>query len=260
MSPVAFIDAHFHASSRSGEDFPRLAVAGCVGLVSVAGTVGGYRSQDSVLDHFQRLHRIDRRRVEAAGIAYHLALGIHPAGIPERGADKVLDALGGLLEEYRAAAVGEIGLERGGKQEERVFVRQLELAAAAGLPAIVHTPRENKLQVARRILELVEDSPLAPGQVLLDHLDEQCVGPAADAGLWTGLSIHPAKLSPARAAALVARGGAARFVLTTDTGINPSWLFGIPAAVSALQDAGVDDAVIRAVAHDHAVALLGDDR
>lgn len=260
MSPVEFIDAHFHASSRSGEDFPRLAVAGCVGLVSVAGCVGGYRSADSVLDHFRRLHLVDRRRVEAAGIAYTLALGIHPAGIPDRGVDEVLDALCGLLAAYGAGAVGEIGLERGGEEEERVFARQLELAAAAGLPVVVHTPRENKLPIARRILELVEDSPLAPGRVLLDHLDEPCIGPARDAGVWMGLSIHPAKLSPDRAAALVARDGSGRFVLTTDTGINPSHLFGIPAAICAMEDAGVDEEAIRAVVHDHPARLLGAER
>ena len=48
-----------------------------------------------------------------------------------------------------------------------------------------------------------------------------------------------------------------RLVLSTDKGANASWLFGIPAAISAMQDRGLGDDAIRAVVYDNAAGLLG---
>ena len=52
MNPVAFIDAHVHVESRSCEDFARLSVAGCFGVLAVAGGQAGCRSPDSLLDFY----------------------------------------------------------------------------------------------------------------------------------------------------------------------------------------------------------------
>ena len=257
MNNIAYIDAHTHANSRSSEDFERLAVAGCVGLVAVAGDEGGFRGPDSVLDHFQRLDRVDRVRVEQAGVKCYLALGVHPRGIPGRGLDELLDGLGDALDSYRADAIGEIGLEQGGDDEERALLGQLGLAAERDLPAIVHTPRKGKAEATLRCLELIDESGIPPAQVLLDHLDETCLDRAVDSGCYLGLSVHPAKLSPAEACSLVAKTDPARLVLSTDMGSNPSYLFGLPAAICAMQDHGLAEAVIRAVVHDNAAAFLG---
>jgi predicted metal-dependent TIM-barrel fold hydrolase len=256
LMPIAFIDAHVHAHSRSGEDFGRLRVAGCMGLVAVADEGGGYRGPDSVLDHFRRLDRVDRPRVERAGLKFFLALGIHPRGIPEKGVDEVLKALPDALSSHRASALGEIGLERGGDREEGVLAEQLAIAAEAGLPAIVHTPRKEKKRAVVRILDLLSKSRIEPGKILLDHLNDETLDLALDAGCRLGLAVHPAKLSPDQAAGIVARHGP-RFLLSTDMGASSSFLFGIPAAISAMQDRGLDDAVIRAVVHDNAARFLG---
>ncbi len=255
--PIDFIDAHVHAHSRSGEDFGRLRSAGCAGLVAVADEGGGYRGPDSVLDHFRRLHRVDRGRVERAGLKFFLALGIHPRGIPEKGVDQVLTALPEALSSHRASAVGEIGLEQGGDREEGVLAEQLDVAAEAGLPAIVHTPRNQKRPIVERILALLGRSRLEPEKVLLDHLNPATLELARDSEYWLGLSVHPAKLSPDQAAGIVAADGPGRLVLSTDMGANPSFLFGIPAAISAMQDRGLGDDVVRTVVYDNAARLLG---
>jgi predicted metal-dependent TIM-barrel fold hydrolase len=255
--PFEFIDAHVHAHSRSGEDFGRLRSAGCVGLVAVADEGGGYRGPDSVLDHFRRLDRVDRPRVERAGLKFCLALGMHPRGIPVNGANEVLKVLPEALKDHRASAVGEIGLEQGGEQEEDVLAAQLDIAAGAGLPAIVHTPRSRKRQAVERILDLLSKSRLEPEKILLDHLNEDTLDLVLDSNCWLGLAVHPAKLSPDQAAGLVAKYGPGRFVLSTDMGASASWLFGIPATVSAMQDRGLGDDVIRAVVYHNAASLLG---
>lgn len=255
--PIDFIDAHVHAHSRSGEDFGRLRLAGCAGLLAVADEGGGYSGPGSVLDHFKRLDRVDRGRVELAGLKFHLALGMHPRGIPYGGADEVLKAMPEALKAYRAAAVGEIGLELGGEAEERMLAEQLNIAAQVGLPAIVHTPRQDKRRAVERILALLPGCKQQPENILLDHLDEEVLPMVADTGCFLGLSIHPAKLSPDQAAGLVEAHGSGRFILSTDMGAAASWLFGIPAAISAMQDRGLGDDVIRAVVYDNAAGLLG---
>jgi hypothetical protein len=256
--PIPFIDPHVHADSRSSEDFERLAAAGCEGLVLVAGPGGGFRSPDSVLDHFRRLAGLDRGRVEAAGLRAWVALGPHPAGLPERGLEELLALLPDALRQYGAQAVGEVGLSRGTPEEERALARSFEVAAELGLPCIVHLSPRDKLGSLARSLALLAASPLEPGRVLLDHLDLECLSLARPSGCWLGLSVHPTKLSPAQAAGLILAHGPERFVLDSDLGAQPSHLFALPAAMVALEEAGAAPEVIRAVARDHALRFLGE--
>ena len=98
---------------------------------------------------------------------------------------------------------------------------------------------------------------MKPGKALLDHLNEDTLELALGTECCLGLAVHPAKLSPDRAAGIVARHGPGRFVLSTDMGAGSSYLFGIPAAISAMQDRDLGDDVVRAVVHDNAARLLG---
>ena len=252
-----YIDAHVHANSRSVEDFERLKGVGCAGLVALAGPEAGFSSSDSVLDHFRRLANVDRPRIERCGLACHLALGIHPAGIPGKDVDALLAQLPEILEHLGAVALGEIGLERGGELEERVLLAQLQIAAHRGLAVVLHTPRLDKQRLLDRSLEILQESGLPGEKVLLDHLDEAVLPGALSSGCFLGLSVHPSKLKPQEAAELVQANPGGRFVLTSDLGAHPSYLFGIPAAISAMEDLGVDSTVLRAVAHDHAARWLG---
>ena len=133
---MPFIEAHMHADSRSGEEFERLASAGCEGILAVAGPAGGFSSAAGLEDSFRRLDRLDRKRVERAGLKAWIALGIHPAGIPEAGLDQALDGLAETLKKHHAQAIGEVGLERGGDLEERVLSRCFMVAKELELPLI----------------------------------------------------------------------------------------------------------------------------
>lgn len=253
---IPFIDAHLHPESRPQEDFERLREAGCLGVVALAGGVGSFSEAASVRDYFRRLSEFDRPRARGAGLKVFLGLGIHPAAMPARGVDELLADLPALLKDSSAAAVGEVGLETGDEREQAVLRAQLDMAAAAGLPAVVHTPRQDKRRVLERTLEVLRQSRLSPARVVLDHLDEETIDLAAGAGCALGLSVHPAKLTPTRAAALVQAHPDARCLLSSDMGARPSWLFAVPAAIVAMQDAGVPEAVIRDAAAGSAAAFF----
>jgi len=251
-----FIDAHVHANNRSSEDFRRLAAAGCAGVVAVAGEEGGFSLPESVLDHFRRLARVDRPRLQAAGVKCWLALGVHPRGIPASNAETLWPRLPEIWRELAADAVGEVGLEDDSPAERRALLEQLRLADQEKLPVIVHTPRRHKAMRLRTTLEILADSGIAPERVCLDHLDEDTLEPAADSGCWLGLTVHPAKLSPARVAGLVASRGGARIIVSSDLGANPSYLFGVPAAEQAMREMGLDEQDIRAAVHDNAAGFM----
>jgi len=210
-----------------------------------------------VLDHFRRLARIDRPRILRLGLKFYLALGVHPAGIPKHSVTYLLDKLPAALGKYNAAAVGEIGLQHGGQVEENVLSAQLAIAADLDLSAIVHTPQLNKKEAVETTLEILADSSLAAERVLLDHLNSEVIDLVLDSGYMMGLTIHPAKLSPAEAVELISKYGSQNFVLSTDLGVNPSYLFGLPATISAMQDAKFTDSDIRKVVHDNISNLMG---
>ncbi|MEV6406570.1 hydrolase TatD [Streptomyces bobili] len=75
--------------------------------------------------------------------------------------------------------------------EDTALAAQLQLAAAHGLPALVHTPHRDKLAGLRRTLDVVRESALPEDHVLIDHLNETTVKEAKDRGCWLGLSVHP---------------------------------------------------------------------
>jgi uncharacterized protein len=257
MTRIPFLDPHVHTECRSTEDFERLKSSGCVGVLAVSGTQGGFRSPDSVLDHFERLDRYERKRIERVGLKFWLALGIHPLGIPKRGVEELMEQLPALLQRHHVDAVGEIGLESGSEMEEMVFSKQLSLAADLGLPVIVQAPQKKKANVAKKTMVLLEENPLNPARILLNHIHEEGRPEAIEKGCLLGLSVHPFGFSPEQVTALVTRTPDARFVLSADLGSQPSYLMGMPAAIVAMEDAGVPGEKIRAVVHDHAAEWLG---
>ncbi|MGH3358365.1 MAG: TatD family hydrolase, partial [Nocardioidaceae bacterium] len=104
---------------------------------------------------------------------------------------EVLDHLPRYLAKDGVVAVGEVGFDSMTGDEDKAFTRQLGLADEFDLPVLVHTPHRDKEAGTRRTLDLVEASGLAPGRVLVDHLNEVTVGQVAETGCWMGFSIYP---------------------------------------------------------------------
>lgn len=87
-------------------------------------------------------------------------------------------------------AVGEVGYDAQTPLEEAAFAAQVELAIAADLPVMVHTPHRDKLPGTRRTLDLCRDAGLAPERTLVDHLNELTVGVVAERGCWMACSVY----------------------------------------------------------------------
>src|SRR5437764_3769418 len=168
-TPPPVVDLHLHAEGVSDADLTTLAWFGLRAAVTCANDAGA-SSAEELRRHWDGLVTVQVERLRKAGIRPWVALAVHPARIPWHGLDDLLHRLPRYFDDPRVVALGELGLHEGTEREEDVFSRQLVLAARLRKPVIVHTPAKDKLQRTRRLLALLKESPLSPGQVLIDHV------------------------------------------------------------------------------------------
>ncbi|MDP3890725.1 TatD family hydrolase [Nocardioides sp.] len=189
---MRIFDPHIHMSSRTTTDYEQMYDAGVRALVEPAFWLGQPRTNvGSFLDYFDSLVGWERFRAAQFGIAHHCTIALNPKEANDPRCTEVIDLLPRYLAKDGVVAVGEVGFDSMTAEEEKAFVRQLELAVEFELPAMVHTPHRDKEAGTRRTLELVASSGLPAEMVVVDHLNEVTVGEVADSGCWMGFSIYP---------------------------------------------------------------------
>lgn len=131
----------------------------------------------------------------AKGLPCYRLAGIHPRNIPsnETVTRAKVDAL--LQSELgQVRGLGEIGLEKGTDAEKQILALQVDFAKRHDLKACVHTPRQNKLVMAERALEIIERSGIVRHNVVFDHLDSGAlVWTCVNMGYYAGITISPVK-------------------------------------------------------------------
>jgi predicted metal-dependent TIM-barrel fold hydrolase len=214
---VRIFDPHIHMTSRTTDDYERMHAAGVRAVVEPAFWLGQPRtSVGSFVDYFDGLLGWERFRAAQFGIAHHATVALNPKEANDPRCAGVLDLLPRYLVKDGVVAVGEIGFDSMTPEEETAFVRQLELAAEHGLPALVHTPHRDKAAGTRRTLDLVRQVGLPPEHVLVDHLNETTVEAVADSGCWMGFSIYPdTKMDEDRMVRILAERGLDRVLVNS---------------------------------------------
>ncbi|MCP3822280.1 TatD family hydrolase [Streptomyces sp. A3M-1-3] len=189
---MRIFDPHIHMTSRTTDDYEAMYAAGVRALVEPAFWLGQPRtSPDSFYDYFDALLGWEPFRAAQYGIAHQCTLALNPKEANDPRCAPVLTELPRYLVKDNVVAVGEIGYDSMTPAEDAALATQLQLAAAHGLPALVHTPHRDKLAGLRRTIAVVRESDLPPDRVLLDHLNETTVQEAADSGAWLGFSVYP---------------------------------------------------------------------
>ena len=151
---MKFFDPHVHMTSRTTDDYQAMADAGIAAIVEPAFWVGQPRTHVGTFeDYFLSLLGWERFRASQFGIAHFCTMGLNPKEANNtRVADGVLELLPLYLEKEGVVAVGEIGYDDVTPAEERVFMRQIELAKDASLPILIHTPHRDKKRGTERTL------------------------------------------------------------------------------------------------------------
>ncbi|GID29253.1 TatD family hydrolase [Paractinoplanes brasiliensis] len=242
---MRIFDPHIHMTSRTTDDYARMAEAGVQAVVEPAFWLGQPRTNPgSFTDYFDSIIGWEPFRASQFGIRHHATIALNPKEANDPRCRPVLDLLPRYLAKDGVVAVGEIGYDSMTPAEDEAFAAQLALALDHDLPALVHTPHRDKARGTQRSLDVIKESGIDPGRVVLDHLNEVTVAAARDAGVWAGFSIYPdTKMSPERMVAILREYGPERVLVNSaaDWGKSDPLLTAVTAAKMLANGFSEDD-------------------
>jgi predicted metal-dependent TIM-barrel fold hydrolase len=199
------LDSHCHADmlSRFSPDFIETYRAKQIG-----GITWSYNEQIVSFKHYPDYWDELKRLCDGwtqDGITFFYLVGIHPRSIPPdlKGVRKlppeITVAMIKHVESPLCLGLGELGMDSGSLEEEKIFRWQLEWAEDY-LPKTkrigIHTPRQNKEAMTERLLRLLEDyRPLHPF-ILIDHVTPTTYDMVYGEGYVAGVTLQQGKSSP----------------------------------------------------------------
>jgi len=136
----------------------------------------------------------------------------------------------------KSIAFGEIGLEDATDEEIEVLTKQLKIAEKLDKPCIIHTPRNNKVEVTKKTVEILEKIEFPESLAVIDHASVETVEPILKKGYFAGLTVQPGKLSSEEVIQIVEKYGVEKFVLNSDTGFSPSDMTAVAKTAKILSD------------------------
>lgn len=210
-------DTHIHSEGRSVEDLTTMSREGIKAAITCAFYPIKPMYQETLIDLFRKLTDFEKYRGKKAGMDIYAAIGIHPRCIPPT-YNKVLE----VMESMDSIAFGEIGLEDATSEEIEVFESQLKLAKKIDKPCIIHTPRNNKLEITKKTLEILEKIEFPESLAVIDHVSVETVEMVLKGSYTAGLTVQPGKLEENEVVSIVEKYDFENFVLNSDTGFSPS--------------------------------------
>jgi predicted metal-dependent TIM-barrel fold hydrolase len=254
-----WFDASLHPGSLAPRDVQDLAFFGVAGAL-VLPEAPASASAAAVREGWEA-GAAAARRLRRAGLAAVSAAGLGPRAIPLRGLEALLADLPHALDLPEVGALGVIGLDAGGELEERVLLRQLELARELRLPVVAAAAsRHGRERLTRRLLALLRDAELEPGRALVLGADARSVKAIRACGHLAVLPLSGGggdRGDPIDAAvALVRALGPEGIALGSDAGLAGGDLLAVPRAADRLARAGLSAPVVRRVCGGNARAFL----
>ena len=214
-----WIDSHNHHYLSSLSILDSLHRSGLEAVVEASWIPVRPSSWETLEDVYKWIVEAEAQRLSKIGLRLIPALGVHPRCIPPR---INIGRLESWLQDERVKALGEVGLEGGSEEEKEAFVSQLKVAEKLDKPAIVHTPRANKLQVASLELKLIRESGFPEEMVVIDHFNAELLSGLEKGSYMIGLSLQPGKLSVSDALKLVGMLDSERVMINSDSSTEPS--------------------------------------
>jgi predicted metal-dependent TIM-barrel fold hydrolase len=244
---MKLFDPHIHMTSRTTDDYQRMAEAGVVALVEPAFWLGQPRTHVGTFeDYFASLIGWERFRASQFGIRHFCTLAMNPKEANDVAlAEGVLAMLPRYLGKDGVVAVGEVGYDDITPQEEKVFAAQLDLARRFDLPVLVHTPHRDKKRGTERSLALVKEHRFPEERVLIDHNNEETLPLVLATGCWAAHSIYPhTKMDEGRMVALVQKYGGERVIVNSAADWGVSDPLKVPKTAALMREQGVPEATI----------------
>jgi predicted metal-dependent TIM-barrel fold hydrolase len=256
---MRIFEPHAHMFSRVTDDYERMAMAGIAAVLEPAFWLGQPRTHvGTFLDYFDTLLGWEPYRAAQFGIRHYCALSLNPKEANDDRVNRgVLDALPRYLVKDGVLAVGEIGYDDMTPKEELFFAEQLELARAAGLPALIHTPHRDKKRGVERTLALLRESRFPLERALVDHNNEETVALCIDTGCHMAFSIYPnTKMDEERMVEILRRYGTDRMIVNSACDWGKSDPLKVPRTALLMRQRGFPDDEIDKVVWRNPVAFF----
>jgi uncharacterized protein len=225
------------------------------------------RSADAFFERFERILGLERKRAAAFGVELLAGLSVNAADIGDVDAAwQVLDALPRYLEREGVAAVGELSLKSFSEEERALFARQLEIAEAAGVPAMVEVPPGSGEEMAAALGRAIQESHVRPENIIAVDVNSEKLPAFWELGLGAyGLPVSPPnnglfaihrKVDAVEARALLDQYGPERLMFNTALHLGSGDPLGISRVLLHLQRSGVSDEVLRRLAYGNAMQFF----
>ena len=245
------IDTHMHADARSSEDFEIMFESGIDTAITCSYYPYKIPHEMILLNHLNRILELDTKRAMERGLDLKVALGIHPTN-SNINPENIFEQLYQWIENNQIVAIGEIGLEDLTESEINVFEKQLDIADKTDSKVIIHTPRKNKKEVLKVILDILPQH-LDENQVVIDHINPNVVKDVIDTDCMLGLTVQPQKMDKHEAVSILDEYGFDRFLLNSDISNKPSDPLSVPKTVRELTKQGYNKTEIEKVASKNAI-------
>lgn len=222
---MLIVEPHIHMYSRTTDDYQAMYRAGIRACVEPSFWMGSNRRYSGTFfDYFQLILEFETVRASRFGIDHFATVSLNPKEAEDsRLADEVIDGLAPYLAHPRCVAIGEIGFNNITPNEERAFIRQLEIAKREDRLVIVHLPHVNKLKGAQRTIEIIKSMNLKVDRIIIDHNTEETIALSRDSGCYSGMTVYPvSKLSPDRVSGIIRQYGSDRMIVngSADWGVS----------------------------------------
>jgi predicted metal-dependent TIM-barrel fold hydrolase len=257
---MPYIDPHTHMISRTTDDYEAMAKAGIVAVIEPAFWIGQARTNaGSYRDYLSHILGFERFRASQFGIKHYCCIGLNSKEANnEPLAEAVMEILPGFAAKEGVVAIGEIGFDEQTPLEERYFRLQLELARELDLPVMIHTPHRDKKRGASRSMDIIIEHKVAPGRVVIDHVNEETVAEVLDRGFWAAFSIYPnSKMTAPRMYEIVREYGAERLIVDSACDWGVSDPLSVPKTAMLLAERGVSPEDVRRVTYANALSAYG---
>ncbi|MEM6672636.1 MAG: TatD family hydrolase [Planctomycetota bacterium] len=250
MTDLRFFDPHAHMTSRTTDDYERMAAAGVRALIEPAFWLGQPRTNvGSFIDYFSSLVGWERFRASQFGITHYCAIGLNSKEANDEGlAKEVLEILPRFALKEGVVAIGEIGYDEITPAEEKAYQWQLQFAKDHDMVVMVHSPHRDKKRGILRSLHVAQEVGIDMEKLVIDHNNEETVEDVLDAGAWAAFTIYPhTKMGSQRMVELTKKYGPERFIVDSSCDWGVSDPLSVPKTAKLMLDQGLDmEAVERA--------------
>ncbi len=257
---LRFIDPHIHMTSRTTDDYEAMAAAGIVAIIEPAFWLGQPRTQvGSFQDYFSSLVGWEPFRASQFGIKHYCTIGLNSKEANnEPLAEQVMELLPLYLHKDNVVGVGEIGYDDQTPAEDKYFRQQLELAKEFDMLVQVHTPHRDKKAGTIKSMEVCLEHGLEPGNVIIDHNNEETVAEVLDRGFIAAFTIYPkTKMGNERMVEVVKKYGSTNIIVDSSADWGVSDPLSVPKTASLMLRNGVSREDVIKTCYQNALDTFG---